>query len=350
MLQGFSGQLDTWLARRAFELTTVERLDAMFSAADMPGAVIVFADAWTSRGGSQFLNSSSTGPYMDYLCDEVVPFVDDRYPVLADREHRGVVGSSSGGYGAMVVLDAAARHLRRARIASPATRCSSAPISAASRRSRGALRDEFAGSLEVFLERLAERGAVRLGAVRPTARDVRLRVLLFARSASARGRRCCRSRSRPVGSSKRCGPGGWRTTRCAWLRGHADALRGMRRIVLEAGSHDEYYLDLAAQAFADELDAAGRRAHARAVRRRPWGIRYRYPGAIRELLVALGAVTATAEEPSSASPARAHLRSASVGRGASARAGGVLPAADRGAEPAAERVPRDDGRGGTGGG
>ena len=40
---------------------------------------------------------------MDYLCDEVVPFVDARYPTLPDRDHRGLAGKSSGGYGAMVV-------------------------------------------------------------------------------------------------------------------------------------------------------------------------------------------------------------------------------------------------------
>ena len=54
----------------------LERLDAMFASGDCPAALVVFVDAWTSYGGSQFLNSSSTGPYMDYLCDEVVPFVD----------------------------------------------------------------------------------------------------------------------------------------------------------------------------------------------------------------------------------------------------------------------------------
>ena len=70
---------------------------------DCPAGVVVFVDAWTSVGGSQFLNSAGTGPYMDHLCDEVVPFVDERYPTLADREHRGLTGKSSGGYGAMVV-------------------------------------------------------------------------------------------------------------------------------------------------------------------------------------------------------------------------------------------------------
>ena len=37
------------------------------------------------------------------MCDEVVPFVDARYPTLAAREHRGVSGKSSGGYGALVL-------------------------------------------------------------------------------------------------------------------------------------------------------------------------------------------------------------------------------------------------------
>src|SRR5829696_1228476 len=36
------------------------------------------------------------------LVDEVVPFVDGRYRTLAAREHRGIQGKSSGGYGAMI--------------------------------------------------------------------------------------------------------------------------------------------------------------------------------------------------------------------------------------------------------
>ena len=48
---------------------------------------------------------------------------------------------------------------------------------------------------------------------------------------------------------------------------HADALRSMRRIYLDAGNRDEYFLDLGAQAFAAELDALGVTLHARPVRR-----------------------------------------------------------------------------------
>src|SRR5205807_9736779 len=63
---------------------------------------VVYVDAWTSLGGSQFLDSPATGRYHSYLCDEVVPWVDARYRTLAHRDHRGIQGKSSGGYGAMV--------------------------------------------------------------------------------------------------------------------------------------------------------------------------------------------------------------------------------------------------------
>jgi len=75
----------------------------MFAAGESPPAVIVFVDASTSWGGSQFLNSTGTGRYLDYLCEEVIPFIDARYPTIARWDHRGVSGKSSGGYGAMVI-------------------------------------------------------------------------------------------------------------------------------------------------------------------------------------------------------------------------------------------------------
>ena len=89
VIQGYLGQVDTWANRTPFEPSMLERLDAMFASGACPPALVVFVDAWTSYGGSQFLNSSSTGPYMDYLCDEVVPFVEQRYPRSPARSTAG---------------------------------------------------------------------------------------------------------------------------------------------------------------------------------------------------------------------------------------------------------------------
>jgi S-formylglutathione hydrolase FrmB len=59
-------------------------------------------DAWTAYGGSQFVDSPGTGAYHSYLCEEIVPFVDGSYRTIAAREHRAISGKSSGGFGAMI--------------------------------------------------------------------------------------------------------------------------------------------------------------------------------------------------------------------------------------------------------
>src|SRR5690242_2357334 len=40
VIQGFTGQLDMWLSRSAFEPTLIERIDAMFAARACPDAII----------------------------------------------------------------------------------------------------------------------------------------------------------------------------------------------------------------------------------------------------------------------------------------------------------------------
>ena len=65
--------------------------------------IVVFPDCFTRFGGSQFRNSPVTGRYEDYLVHELVPFIDGRFRTIPDRSHRAVLGKSSGGYGAMIM-------------------------------------------------------------------------------------------------------------------------------------------------------------------------------------------------------------------------------------------------------
>jgi hypothetical protein len=59
-----------------------------------PAAIVALVDGWTEHGGGQWL-----GPLADYLLDEVVPFVEERYPANGSR---ALQGKSSGAYGALV--------------------------------------------------------------------------------------------------------------------------------------------------------------------------------------------------------------------------------------------------------
>ena len=78
VIQGYTGQLAMWNNRSAFRPTFPQAADAVFAAGDVPPAILVFVDAWTAYGGSQFVDSPGTGRYHSYLCEEVVPFVDAR--------------------------------------------------------------------------------------------------------------------------------------------------------------------------------------------------------------------------------------------------------------------------------
>jgi hypothetical protein len=285
VIQGYSGRVDMWLERPAFEPSMVERLDAMFAEGACPAAIVVFIDAWTSLGGSQFLNSIGTGRYMDYICDEVVPFVDERYGTLADREHRGLAGKSSGGYGAMVVpmlrpdvFGALASHAGDALFEASYLR--DFPVAARD------LRDHFDGSIEVFLQRWREADHFdwsRFGGI----------LSLYAYAAAYT--------PDPEHPGAVLLPFEIETGKvideiwARWLEldpvrmaaRHAEALRGMRRIYLDAGRSDEWFLDLGAQAFSRELTKLGVEHTLELFDGKHGGITYRYPGAIRELVLAL---------------------------------------------------------------
>ena len=284
VIQGYTGQIDMWLNRTALELTMVERIDAMFATGDCPDALIVFVDCWTSYGGSQFLNSSATGRYLDYLCDEVVEFVDSRYPTIADRDHRGIAGKSSGGYGAMVVpmlrpdvFGALASHAGDALF--EVAYLPEFPVFVR------AIRDHFDGSMDVFLEALA--AADHFDMERFRAIEFYGYAAAYSPDPRTPGRALL-----PVDlSSGRLIDDVW----AQWLEkdpvrmapARAEALRSMRRIYLDAGTRDEYYLDLGATAFAAELDKLGVEHTVELFDGKHGGISWRYPGAIRELVLAL---------------------------------------------------------------
>jgi enterochelin esterase-like enzyme len=102
VIQGYSGHVAMWGNRSPFRQPFVETADQVFASGAAPGCVLVFVDAWTAYGGSQFVDSPGTGAYHSYLCDEVVPWVDARFRTIPDRESRAISGKSSGGFGAMI--------------------------------------------------------------------------------------------------------------------------------------------------------------------------------------------------------------------------------------------------------
>lgn len=103
VLAGFGGRGRMLLNDNPWSPSLDDRLDALTAAGRCAEMIVVMPDCFTRFGGSQYVNSAATGRYRDHLVDELVPAIDARYRTLAAREHRGVAGKSSGGFGALTL-------------------------------------------------------------------------------------------------------------------------------------------------------------------------------------------------------------------------------------------------------
>jgi Enterochelin esterase and related enzymes len=101
-LAGYTGGARSWLNFQAWIPSIDERADALIDQG-MPEMVLVFPDCFTILGGSQYLDSIAVGRYRSHLLQEILPLVERKYRVKRDRRFRGVMGKSSGGYGAITI-------------------------------------------------------------------------------------------------------------------------------------------------------------------------------------------------------------------------------------------------------
>lgn len=101
-LTGFTGSGVMFLNVEPWVPSLPQRLERLRDSGLAKPMILVMPDCFTRLGGSQYINSTATGRYEDYLVDEIIPFIDGRFRTLADPAHRGVMGKSSGGYGSIV--------------------------------------------------------------------------------------------------------------------------------------------------------------------------------------------------------------------------------------------------------
>jgi hypothetical protein len=279
VIQGLTGQVDMWRNRTPFRRNFPETADELFASGDAPPCIVVWVDAWTSYGGAQFLDSPGTGKYHTYLCDELVPWVDEHYRTLAAAEHRGIAGKSSGGYGAMVTP-----MLRPDLFGGLATHAGDALFEVCYlpefRDAARALRDHYDGSFDKFWEDFRGRipdkdsdnvllNAWCMAACYSTDDDGTVRVPFDVDTGELL-------------------PDVWQR----WLDWdpvrmvpkHADALRGMRAIYIDAGTRDQWFLDLGAEAFRRQLaDIGVTDVHFELFDATHMGIDYRYPLSLKYL-------------------------------------------------------------------
>lgn len=252
VIQGYTGHVAMWRNRTPYRQPFPEMADAVFARGEAPPAIVVYVDAWTSYGGSQYVDSPGTGRYHSYLCDEIVPWVDEHYRTLAHSDHRAISGKSSGGFGAMItpmlrpdLFGALATHAGD----SLYEYCYIPEFPRVVRALRAYDGDIFRW-WEDFRSRTAfakEEDSLLLG------------IFGVAACFSAR-----EDGTPELPFDPRTGvirPEVWRR----WLDldpvrmvpGHADAVRSLRAVWIDGGTRDEWYLDVGAEAFRRALADAG---------------------------------------------------------------------------------------------
>jgi S-formylglutathione hydrolase FrmB len=253
MIQGLTGQLDMWRNRSPFRKNFPELADELFASKEAPPCIVVWVDCWTSFGGSQFVDSPATGRYHTYLCDEIVPWVDAHYRTQPERDHRGIAGKSSGGYGAMITP-----MLRPDLWGGLATHAGDALFEMCYlpdfRQSIRTLRDHYNGSFEEFWQSFRSRPAFGRSGDDAPMNDW---CMAACYSADADG-----TVRLPYDiETGELIPAVWERW-LAWdpvrmAPQHAESLRTMKAIYIDAGNHDQFYLDLGATAFYKALKQIG---------------------------------------------------------------------------------------------
>lgn len=101
LLSGFASTGASFLNYGFGRPTLPEMTDLLIRSGAMPETIVVMPDCMTRYGGSQYVDSTATGPYESYLTGELLPWIDRSYATLPERRHRAIAGKSSGGFGAL---------------------------------------------------------------------------------------------------------------------------------------------------------------------------------------------------------------------------------------------------------
>jgi enterochelin esterase family protein len=283
-LSGYAGTGEMLFSGNAWQPGLGERLDRLVSAGAMGEVIVVAPDCFTRWGGAQYLDSPAIGNYETHLVTEVIPAIDHRYRTVATRAARAIGGKSSGGYGALVLamrhpdlFAACASHAGD--MAFDLSALKDLPVATRTLRRHGgveaflaafAAREKKSGDDFTTMMVLAQAGAYSPEATRPG--GVALPFDLETGEIDAAVWRRWMA----------CDP-------IEMLAAHAEALRGLALLYLDAGTRDEHNLDLGARIFVARLRALGIAVEHQEFDDGHRGTAYRYDVSLPKLAAAIGA-------------------------------------------------------------
>ncbi|HVT07627.1 MAG TPA: alpha/beta hydrolase-fold protein [Polyangia bacterium] len=284
-LAGYGGTGEMMFSGSPWQPGLGDRLDALVAAGKMGEAIVAAPDCFTRWGGAQYLDSPALGNYETHVIQEVIPALDQRLRTIPDREARAIGGKSSGGFGALTL---AMRHADRfAAVASHAgdmgfelSLLPDLPVAARTLRRQGGI----GGFLADFESREKKSG------------DAFTTMMVLA-TAGAYSPDPAREHGIALPFDVETGAIDW----AVWQRWktwdpveqagrHAEALRRMKLIFVDAGTRDEHNLDLGARIFVRRLRELGVTCEHEEFDDGHRSTAYRYDVSLPKLAAAVGAV------------------------------------------------------------
>ncbi len=284
-LAGYGGTGEMMFTGTPWQPGLGDRLDALVAAGKMGEAIVAAPDCFTRWGGAQYLDSPALGSYETHVIEEVVPALDQRLRTVASREARAIGGKSSGGFGALVL---AMRHPDQfAAVASHAgdmafelSLLPDLPIAARTLRRHGGV-GRFLADFEAREKKSGDA----------------FTTMMVLATAGAYSPERGRDHGIALPFDVETGAIDW----AVWQRWkswdpvelaahHADALRRMKLLFLDAGTRDEHNLDLGARIFVRRLRELGIACEHEEFDDGHRGTAYRYDVSIPKLAAAIGAV------------------------------------------------------------
>ena len=295
-LSGFASTGAAFFQGGPWSPTLAERLDRLIAAGRMGEVIVVAPDCFTRFGGSQYVDSAATGRYETHLCAELIPAIDARYRTTGARDGRAVGGKSSGGFGALVL---AMRHPEL--FAALASHAGDSYFTLS-------VTQDFAKVFRTLRRHGGVASFLRHFDAAPVKRSDDMATIMMLALAAAYAPDATAPLGFALPFDEQTGelrPDVWRRF-LAWdpaemIASHADALRRMRLVFLDAGTRDEWALDVGARVMVARMRALGVTVEHEEFDDGHMNTSYRYEVSLPKLAAALGAHPG-AQAPGSLTP------------------------------------------------
>jgi S-formylglutathione hydrolase FrmB len=284
LLAGYAGTGEQMFSGTPWQPGLGDRLDRLAAAGGMGEAIVVAPDCFTRWGGAQYLDSFAIGDYETHVVREVVPAIDARFRTIAARGSRAIGGKSSGGFGALVLamrnpdlFSAVASHAGD--MCFELSALPDLPIAARTLRRHGVV----SGFLRQF-EAAEKKGSADFT------------TMMVLAQAGAYSPEPGREHGVALPFDLDTGEIDWTVWQRwkAWdpiemIATHAQALRRMNLIFVDAGTRDEHNLDLGARIFVRRLQTLGIACEHQEFDDGHRGTAYRYDVSLPKLAATIGA-------------------------------------------------------------